>query len=1032
MKISTFCIRHPIIALVMNAMIVVIGIICFNKINVREYPEISVPIINIHAQYPNASAELIESSILNPLEESLAGVEGLDSMVSKARQGDCSIELRFREGVSSDRAMLNVKEAMNDARTNLPKNMNPPMIHRTNVSEGLPFIAVSVSSENLTVGELTHYTNLNLKNSFRSLKGVASAEVWGQPYTMEVKLDPKKMYAVGIDAHDVSQALAQSQDALPVGKFRNEVQTTLDLNLTTPEAFNQHPIKAVDGRIIHLKSIADTSLGIDEKQFRVRVNGKPGLILSISKTSDANPLDVADLVHKEVKKLQAGLPNDIHMDIMLDQTQFIKASLSNIQSSLIESLILVLIIVFFFLRSLSATFVPLITVPIALMGGVILMWALGYTLNVITLLAMVLAIGLVVDDAIVVLENIARHIEKGASTREAAIKGCQEIGFAIVAITLTLASVYIPIAFIDNAIGQLFVEFAVVLAGTVIFSGIIALTLSPVMCVALLKKPSQSHKKQSVFLDNVQRHYGQLLDRTFDWPKRIVGGCVLLLVATMLLYHFMPHEMAPKEDRSLLGVFIPPIPGKDQNTLEKHVIDVENRLKNLSEIKSTTTFMGPWGGSICYTLKDYGERKRTPADIVMAIYPELSQIPSIDVWPWSWDTGLPGLDDVMTGSDLMLAISSNDPFREIFTQVDSARQNIDKAALFNFVRQDLNLDTPGYRINLDHNILKKLDITPQQVAQTIEVFFSGQQYLHFQKDGISYPVLIQGKELPWTLNELYVINPQGKRLSVGTMAELEPISQPKELHHYNQMRSSYLIAGLHPGQTIEDMMPKLSALATQHLPSNFKQSWIGAAKASQESQSTLLLLLGMALIFIYAILTMQFESFLDPLIIMLTVPLALFGALLFGFTFGQTLNIFSQIALVTLIGLITKHGILIVEFTNQLIARGMPLIEAIKEAALLRLRPILMTTAAMLMGALPLIFSTGAGSEARRALGIFLVGGLFFGTSFTLLVFPKIVHLMKSAMSLKLKPSLNDLDAFPALHESPASSKANDYPLVSR
>lgn len=996
MKLPRFFINHPVIAIIFNAMIVIVGLMCLGNLSVREYPKINLPALSIQAQYPNASAELVESAVTNVLEEQLAGVEGLDTMTSNSRQGNCFIEMVFKEGSTIDRALIAVRDAVELARPTLPKEVLPPIIEQKIKSSGPPFMAVSLESTGLGFGELTHYANLYLKNALRSLKGVAAVEVWGQPYTMEVTLNPKDMHAFGINAEEVLDVIEKNNLSWPVGKFREEVPTTMDLTLSSPEDFERLLIKENNGKPIFLSAVASIKLKTDDKQFRVHINGKPGLVLGISKTSDANPLEVSDLIHKQIESIRKILPQGVHIEIALDQSSFIRASLKNIRSSIVEAIVLVLIVVFLFLRSFRATLIPLITIPISLVGAVILLASFGFSINTITLLAMVLAIGLVVDDAIVVLENIARHLENGLSPLEAAIKGSGEISFAIVAMTLTLASVYAPIAFIKGAVGQLFIEFAVALAGSVLISGIVALTLSPMMCGYLLKRGEHSLWPQlDHYFDRLISGYQKTLTIVFGYTKAIlaVGGTTVVL--TLLLFKFLPQEIAPKEDRGLMGVWVPPIPGKDINTLEKHATDIENILKTTPEAKNYLTFIGHWGASVCLSFKNPSQRKRSPAAVVEAIKPQMKSLPSIDAWPWSWDSGLPGMDNALDGSSLQLAVSIIGNYKDLFTYVDRLRKEIEEKEIFNSVRQDLRLDTPGYEMTLDAYTMSQLGITARQIATVTEIFFSGIQSLYFQKDGIRYPITLKGATHPWTLNELYLTNDKGKKISLGAVVKMQSSALPKELYHHNQMRSTLLTVDLGPRQTLANSMPQLWKMSEKSLPDLFKKEWAGAAKAYIESSATMLLLFGMALVFIYAILAMQFENFLDPFIIMLTVPLACCGALFVLWATGQSLNIYTQIGIITLIGLITKHGILIVEFANQLRHQGVALQAAIQQAATLRLRPILMTTAAMVFGTVPLVILGGEGAEARHAIGSVLIGGLCSGTIFTLFVLPKIYTLLK-------------------------------------
>lgn len=1016
MNLTTYFIKHPVISLILNVMIVLLGLLSYETLSLREYPQVSFPTVLVRAVYPNASAELVESAVTNILEDKLAGVEGLETMTSTSKEGSVEIVMDFRLGTDLDRSLTLIRDAISLAKDNLPKDIKDPIVERkTPTTNGLPFFAISLESTDQNFGALTHYAKLNVQNVFRSINGVADATVWGQPYTYEIMLDPQKMFTFGVNANEIYDVLSRSHFSLPVGKFRDEVPTTLNTDLKTIEDYENLLIREKNFDDPHhkqhpvfLKSVADIQLKTDNKQFRVRINGNPGLTICINRANDANPLEVSNLIRAQVVALQQILPEGIKMSVVVDQAEFIRASIKGIQSSIGEAIVLVLIIVFLFLRNGRATLIPLITIPISLIGSFLFLKFFGCSLNIITLLAMVLAVGLVVDDAIVMLENIARHIEEGVKPMEAAIKGSKEIGFAIVAMTLTLTSVYAPIAFITGVVGQLFVEFAVALAGSILISGVVALTLSPLMCGALIKeKENHLWPQIDVFLDKLSMLYGRTLT---TFMSRRLYALVLALMATsvsIILFNILPHELAPKEDRGILGVYSPAISGTDMDTRENNMKIIEKAIGIPPESQGNMTFIGPWGGVVVLPLVDLSERKRSAVQIKSDLFAAVQVLPSLDAYPWSVDSGLPGVDDSVSGGELTLVISTTDSYRKLFYEGEKVRDHLnEKAKLSNIsfldVKHDLCLDTPGYEIDVDQNRLSKLNLTAAEIAKTIEIFFSGDQTIPMQMDGILYQLSLNGKTKPWTLNELYITNRKGTRVSLGAVATLKPTAQPAQLFHYNQMRSLILKADVKEGHTLAEAMNPLMTLSKEMLPQNYKESWMGAAKALTETSSTMLVLFILALIFVYAILAIQFENFVDPFIVLLTVPLACSGALFVAWCFGQSLNIYTQVGLITLVGLITKHGILIVEFTNQLRQQGLSLEEAIHRASQLRLRPILMTTCAMIVGGLPLILSRDAGYESRQAIGYILIGGLSFGTLFTLYVIPTLTQILKSRQGFSI------------------------------
>lgn len=1002
MKLTTYFLKHPVIAIILNAMIILVGFLCYHSLTLREYPNISFPVISVRTSYPNASAELIESVVTTVLEDRLAGIEGLESMTSNSNANTSYITLSFRAGTSMDKALSATQDAVGLARGFLPSSIQAPQVERQKESDGLPFIGIALESSSSGFGELTHFAHLNLKNALRNLPGVASVDVWGQPYTYEISLDPKKLYAFGINTNEVAEAIEKNRLSLPAGKYQNRIPTTLNFELKTEKDYKNLLIKTINHHPVLLKSIAKVRLATDNNQFRVRVNQHAGLVLSINRANDSNPVEVSMAVQKELLALQKTLPDDIKVKIIIDQSKFIQASLKNIQSSIFESILLVLAIVFIFIRNLRATLIPLIAIPISLLGSLLFLKIAGFSINQMTLLAMVLAVGLVVDDAIIVLENIWRHIEDGMLPMDAAIKGASQISFAIVAMTFTLASVYAPIAFIDGMLGQLFIEFAVALAGSVFVSGVVALTLSPLMCATFLNKNTkQLWPAIDIFLTNLSGRYAAILNKTIEKRRLILIIIITSLGLMGLLYQLLPKEIAPKEDRGLLGVYIPSSPGENLDNMERKIQQINQSMTQVPEALNTLIFSGSWGGNVLLPLKPHADRKRSSEQIVESLRNQLTQIPSVDPMVWSSDTGLPGMDDAMDNSELTLVISTTDNFRQLFDASEKLRAALDQSHTFELTRNELRLDTMGYTIGLDRHAMAQLEVSPAQVAKTIEVFFSGDKSIPFQKDGVLYNVTLKGVTSPWTLDELYLTTPRGHRVSLGAIADMKPQVQPKTLAHVNQMRSTILHAQLPAHTSIKTGMDTFWQLAKEKLPSQYKLSWSGAAKVYNESSYTMLLLFALSLLFIYAILAAQFENFIYPLIILFTVPLACSGALLFAWLFGQSLNIYTQVGLVTLVGLISKHGILIVEFANQLQKQGTPHFVAIQKACALRLRPILMTTAAMVFGAIPLVISHDAGAESRRAIGIVLIGGLGIGTLFTLFVLPTVYYFMSKIKRIK-------------------------------
>jgi len=997
MKITSYFIKHPVTSIILNCMIIMIGILCFYNLQIREYPKITLPNLSVTTIYPNASADLVESSITNILEDQLAGVEGIDTITSSSMYGRSVIDLNFLQNTSIDRSLISTKDAVSRARKYLPLIVKEPSIDQEGAKEGPPFMAICLESKAMAFGELTHFVNLELKNAFRSIEGVAKVYIYGEPYTYKVTLDAHKMYSFGINADEIYSAIERSGSSLPVGKFQKELPVTLNSELKNIKDFENILVKN-SSHPVFLKSLATVELGTNNQEMRLKINGKPGLCIGIKKTKDDNPIDVSTLVHKKLAEIKQTIPNTIKIAIPLDQAEFIRSSLSNIKNSILEAILLVLVIVFLFLRNIRATLVPVITIPISLIGSFIFLNLCGFSINIMTLLAMVLAIGLVVDDAIIVLENISRHIENGETPLNASLKGANEIGFSIVAMTLTLTSVYAPIAFLTGVIGQLFIEFAAALAGSVLISGLVAITLSPLMCAKILKPKQEVILPQiDIFLNKLSVLYLKYLKKVISYQKTILLFLALVLTVITISFNFLPQETAPSEDRSLVGIFVPEIAGKNIDNTEQNIEKVENLVKDLPETMGSMTFMdNKKGGQVILPLKPITQRQRSADQITNSLRPKMASLQSLDAWVWSWSSALPGLNNPATNLELTLNISTTDSYKSLFDQVNLARNKGNEQKLFNSIYHDLKLDDLGFNIDINKNSLAQLNLTESQAAKMIEIFFSGNSSLEFKKDGILYPITIEGNIKPWSLEELYLTNPKGKRISLASFAYISTKSSPKSLNHFNQMRSVNLTAKITSEDNLKSSMEKLYKLADDTLPKSYKKTWSGVAKTFNETSASTKILYLLSLLFIYAILAIQFESFIDPFIILLTVPLACFGSLLTLYFTNGSLNIYSQVGIITLIGIITKHGILIVEFANQLHAQGMSLLDATLESAHLRLRPILMTTGAMVCGVIPLVLSTSAGSEARHAIGIVLVSGLSLGTLLTLFILPSLYYMIKS------------------------------------
>jgi multidrug efflux pump len=980
-----------------------IGIMCFNNLTISEYPSVEVATFDVETYYPNASASAVESAITNPLEDVLAGLASLDVMKSSTSDTSSRIKLKFKAGTDINTANANIREAL--SRVELPKEVKPPKISRR-ASGDDAFLYISLKSDTLTSPELVHLAQTEIKNNLRSIEGVAKVEVWGSYYLMNITLNPKKLTALGISISEIEKTLNQNNEILPAGKFRDLISTSITSSLSNVQDFKNLVIKNIKSKPIFLKDIAHVELVADDSNFRAVIQGKKGLIIAIYKTSDGNPLEVSNLIAKALVDIRKNLPTNVQINIDRDEADFIRASLSNIKSSIIEAIILVGLVIFLFLNNARSCLIPILTIPISLIGSFAIMSLFGLSINVITLLAMVLAVGLVVDDAIVVLENIHRHMEKGESLLAASIKGSKEISFAIIAMTLTLASVYIPLVFIKDTVGQIFAEFAITLAGSVIISGITALTLSPMMCSKLLKP--LSHKeltKWEQLIERLENSYSKLLNKVIHNLKYVMLATIAIFTITIFIYTILPKEIAPKEDRGIVGLFIQPAAGQNLDTIEDYTKKLEIIVRdNIKDCGNILSFIGHWGGQVILVLPEYSKREYSASEIVSILRRKVGDFPSIDIRVWSSDTGLPNMrsDDNSNSSDLSFRLKTTGSYRELYDKLRELQKALDKTGDFSSVSYDLSMDNIGYNLKIDPLKLASLGFNKGEISKLVQLYFSGINPMLFRKDGVEYDVLLKTASDPWTINEIYLTNQKGKKISLGSFAKLETITTSDTLNHYNQMRSAKITATPINEKNTNKNMQLVENTANEILPDNIKGEFSGSTLELTKSTNSMMILIALSLIFIYGIMAIQFESYIDPLIIMLSVPMSCFGALLMLKIFGQSINIFTQVGIITLIGLITKHGILLVDFANKLTSKNHSLIEASIMSARSRFRPILMTSMAMILGSLPLIISSGAGNEARKAIGYVLVGGLFFGTLLTLLVVPCFYIVIKRFSTHKL------------------------------
>jgi multidrug efflux pump len=997
MGISEICIRRPVFATVLSLIVFLLGLVAYERLNVREYPNIDPPVVNVETSYQGASAAIIETQVTQILEESLAGIEGVDYISSISREEASQITVNFQLDRDPDAAAADVRDRVSRVRGRLPEEIEEPVIQKVE-ADAQPVIYLAFSSDQHSSLDITDYADRFVKDQLQTLAGVAEVRIFGErEYSMRLWLDPLRMAAYDLTPQDVENALRRQNVEVPAGRIESDMRefTVLsETDLRTPQQFNDLVIKEADSYLVRLSDIGRAELGpLDERRV-VRFNGEPAIALGIVKQATANPLDVSDAVREALPGVLDTLPDGMDVEIAHDESVFIQESLNNVYMTIAEAVVLVLLIIFVFLHSLRATFIPLVTIPLSLVGAFALMLLFGFTINTLTLLAFVLAIGLVVDDAIVMLENIARHVEEGEDPFTAAIRGAKEITFAIVAMTLTLAAVYVPIGFLTGKTGQLFTEFAWTLAGAVLVSGFVALTLSPMMCSKLLKRearPNMLIRAIEGGLHRLTAGYRVLL----RWSLRARPLVLLIGLAVagagVFLFTQLKSELAPYEDQgTIVGVFIAP-QGATIDYTDKYARQLEAIYEKTDDIAHYFVVSGfptvTQGISFVKTTP-WDERERAQQEIVKELQPQMFGVPGVLSFP----VNPPPLGQSVRDQPIQLVVMSSESYAKLNGYVEQILSKGQQTGTLSNLDSDLDLNKPQLKVDVDRDKVASLGVDLETLGRTLETLLGGRQVTRFKREGQQYDVVVQvadeDRVTPADLEKIYVRAENGEMIQLSNLVTLKETVAPKELNHFNQLRSATFTATLAEGATLGEALGDLEEIVREVIPPSAQVDYAGQSREFKESSAEIYVTFILALIFIYLVLSAQFESFIDPLTIMLTVPLSITGGLLGLYLTGGTLNIYSQVGLVTLIGLITKHGILIVEFANQMRQRGRGIRDAVIEASGLRLRPILMTTGAMALGAVPLAIATGAGAESRQDIGVVIVGGLLVGTLFTLFVIP--------------------------------------------
>ena len=1003
MQLPEIAIRRPVFATVLSLLVLLIGAVSFTKLPVREYPKIDEPVVTVNVRYAGASAEVVESQVAKPLEDSIAGIDAVDVITSLSRAEQAQITVRFRLEKDADAAAAEVRDRTARVRNKLPQAIEEPVIAKVE-ADAFPVIWLAFSSDTLNALEINELVNRVVKPRLQTVTGAADVRIFGErKFAMRVWLDPDRLAAYKLTTQDAEDAIRRSNLEVPAGRIESrqrEFSVTSNTDLRSPAQFGEIVIKTVNGFPVKLRDVARIEEGAAEERTSVRLNGRPAISAGVIRQATANPLDLSRGVREMLPKLKADLPPGISIDVANDNSVFIDRSVKNVYKTIAEAVVLVALVIFVFLRTVRASIIPIVTIPVSLIGTFALMALAGFTVNTLTLLALVLAIGLVVDDAIVVLENIYRHIEEGLDPFSAAIKGAREVGFAVVAMTLTLAAVYAPLAFTPGRTGRLFIEFALALAGAVVVSGFIALTLSPMMCSQLLRhnaKPWFFDRWMEKGLTALTDGYERLLRRVLRtrWVVLLVMVGVGLAIWTIL--PGMKRELAPLEDRGVILNIVNAPDGATMAYTDKYASAIErigSGYKEFDRIFVVTGNPTVSQSNVFLRAVDWDLRQRTTLEMAREMQPRINALPGVSAFPIT----PPSLGQGFRERPVNFVILTSDSYENLSQTARQFLEEIGKNPGFLTPDVDLRLNKPELKIDVDREKASDLGIGVDVVARAIETMLGGRTVTRYKRESDQYDVIVQtqslGRDTPDDIERIFVRGRNDTMIPLASLVKVREAVAPRELNHFSQRRAVTITANLAPNYSLGEALDFLDQVGAKVLKPGYTTDVNGTSREFRSSQGSLTIVFILALLFIFLVLAAQFESFIDPFVIMLSVPLSMIGALLALKISNGSLNVYSQIGLITLVGLITKHGILIVEFANQMREQGMDMLEAVVKAASQRLRPILMTTGAMVLGAVPLALSTGAGAESRIQIGWVIVGGMTLGTLLTIFVVPTMYTLL--------------------------------------
>ncbi|KDC59577.1 efflux RND transporter permease subunit [Bordetella bronchiseptica] len=1006
MVLSEICIRRPVFASVLSLIIVLIGLISYTRLSVREYPKIDEPIVSVDTTYKGASPEVIESQVTKPLEDQLAGIEGVDVMTSRSRSERSLINIKFSLSRDPDAAAAEVRDKVSRARRFLPDEIDEPIIGKVE-ADSQPIIYIAVESGSYSAIQTSDYINRYIKTRLSVLPGAAEVRVFGERLpSMRIYVDRDKLAAYGLTVQDVEAALRSQNVEIPAGRIESrarEFSVVSSTDLQTPAQFEDVVVANVKGYPVRLRDVAKVEIGAANDRVLSRYNGRSAINIGLTRQSTANPLELSKAVRAEIVQLNQSLPAGMKLNIAYDSSVFIERSIDSVFKTIGEAIILVVLVIFFFLRNLRASIIPIVTIPVSLVGACALMYLFGFSINTLTLLAMVLAIGLVVDDAIVVLENIFRHIEEGMPRKQAAFQGAREIGFAVVAMTLTLVTVYAPLAFATGRTGRLFIEFALALAGAVLVSGFVALTLTPMMCSVLLRHQHSHNRWYNLiegWLEALGRGYRRALELALRHRWTVVGVGAVVAAASGVLFSVVKSELAPIEDRGVVFGIVSAPEGATLNYTLDSMLGIEQFYAAIPEAATaqvTVGFPTVTDGTAILRLTPWEERTRRQQQIAQELQPKFASLPGVRAFP----TNPPSLGQSARSKPVEFIIMSQASYPELAKLVGVFTNALRDYPGLQNIDTDLRLNTPELRVHVDRDKMADVGASVEVVGRTLESMLGGRQVTRYKDQGEQYDVIVQvvqgDRATPTDISGIYVRARDGSMVQLDNLLSVRESVSPQSLNHFNRLRAVKVDAAVAPGYALGEVLDHMHRVARDVLPNTVITDLDGQSREFRDSSGSIYLVFAMALAFIYLVLAAQFESWRNPFIIMLSVPLSMTGALLALWLTGGTLSIYSQIGLITLVGLITKHGILIVEFANQLRDQGKAMHEAVVEASVLRLRPILMTTGAMVLGTVPLALAQGAGAESRQQIGWVLVGGLMLGTLLTLFVVPVAYSMIAAA-----------------------------------